>query len=314
MTFGPARPIYTSDQCPLLLHGHVKVGPDGTAYVPTGDCDGHPAMAVSKDNGLTWTVDEVPTGTTQDESDPHLGIGAKGTLYLGYQGGDGQDLGNQGYSSGNARSEGRAWIAVKPAGSNTWRPPVDVGASLGIKNIQFPEVFAGDDNRAAYAFLGTTTAGDDQAADFKGVWHLYVAYTYDGGTTWTTVDATPTDPVQRGCIWLQGGSSEGNCRNLLDFNDITIDKDGRVEVAYADGCTDACVNADPATYDYKKGRPALGVIARQESGLGLYAASDAKLGTAPAVKAKKFSKKVHAKPAQRAGDDGDFRLRVGAQR
>src|SRR4051795_5578424 len=281
VTFGPERETYTVDQCPLLLHGHLKVAPDGTAYLPTADCDGKQALAVTKDNGLTWSVEEVPGSTTQDESDPHLGIGDKGTLYLGWQGGDGKDLGDKGYFS-DARSEGRAWISVKPAGSSTWNPPIDVGASFGIKNIQFPEVFAGDDDRAAYAFLGTTTAGDDQAANFKGAWHLYVAYTYDGGQTWTTVDATPTDPVQRGCMWLQGGSSAGNCRNLLDFNDITIDKLGRVEVAYADGCTGACVTADPATYDYKnKNRPQQGVIARQESGLGLYAAQDSLLSQAP---------------------------------
>jgi len=308
ITFGNAVPIYTADQCPLLLHGHIKVDLHGTAYVPTGDCDGHPAMSESTDNGLTWTVDEVPTGTTQDESDPHLGIGDKGTLYLGYQGGDGQDLGDKGYSSGNARSEGRAWMAVKPAGSTQWRAPIDVGASLGIKNIQFPEVFAGDDNRAAYAFLGTTTAGDDQAADFKGVWHLYVSYTYDGGLNWTTYDATPTDPVQRGCIWLQGGSSAGNCRNLLDFNDITIDNDGRVMVAYADGCTGACVTANPATYDYKnKTRGQLGVIARQESGLGLYAAKDSVMSAAHAVAAKRFSLHVHAPAATRLGDEDAVR-------
>src|SRR3954464_1620070 len=42
MTFGPPRPIYTADQCPLLLHGHVKVDPNGTAYVPTGVIGGHP--------------------------------------------------------------------------------------------------------------------------------------------------------------------------------------------------------------------------------------------------------------------------------
>jgi len=74
-------------------------------------------------------------------------------------------------------------------------------------------VIAGDDTRAAFAFLGTPTAGDDQSASFTGVWHLYVATTYDRGATWTTVDATPTDPVQRGCIWLGGGSND--CRNLL---------------------------------------------------------------------------------------------------
>src|SRR3954468_24842163 len=310
MTFGPTTIPYTVDKCPLLLHGHIKVGPDGTAYLPTADCDGKQSLAESRDNGVTWTVDEVPGSTTQDESDPHLGIGDKGTLYLGWQGGDGRDLGDKGYV-GHARSEGHAWISVKPAGSSAWRPPVDVGAQLGIKNIQFPEVYAGDDNRAAFAFLGTTTAGDDQAADFTGVWHLYVAYTYDGGLNWTTVDATPTDPVQRGCIWLQGGSSK--CRNLLDFNDITMDKQGRVLVAYADGCTDACVNA--TNYNYANAdRPDLGVIARQESGLGLLSKYDPALSTAKAKKPHKFSRKVHAHPATRTGDEESERESASERR
>jgi hypothetical protein len=304
-SFGPERETYTFDQCPLLLHGHIKVDPNGTVYLPTADCDGKQSFAYSKDNGLTWSVEEIPDTTTQDESDPHIGIGDKGTLYYGWQGGDGQDLGDKGYIA-HARSEGHPWISVKPAGSNAWNPPVDVGAQLGIKNIQFPEVFAGDDNRAAFAFLGTKTAGDDQAPDFKGVWDLYVSYTYDGGKTWTTVDATPTDPVQRGCIWLQGGSS--NCRNLLDFNDITTDKQGRVLVAYADGCTDACVNA--ANYDYENAeRTDLGVIARQESGLGLLSAFDTTLARAKPKKPKQFSKKVHARPATRAGEEDEVRER-----
>jgi hypothetical protein len=305
MTFGPEREIYTVNQCPLLLHGHVKVGPDGTAYVPTADCDGRQSLAESRDNGLTWSVEEVPGTTTQDESDPHLGIGDKGTLYLGWQGGDGKDLGDKGYVA-DARSKGKAWISVKPAGSSTWRAPIDVGASLGIQNIQFPEVFAGDDNRAAYAFLGTLTAGDDQAATFPGVWNLYVAFTYDGGLHWTTVKATPGDPVQRGCIWLQGGSSK--CRNLLDFNDITMDRKGRVLVAYADGCTDTCVTA--TNYDVANAdRPALGVIARQESGLGLLKRFDSELGAARAKPSQLFSLHVNAPIATRLGDEAEVRDR-----
>jgi hypothetical protein len=306
VTFGPGQTAYTVDKCPLLLHGHIKVAPDGTAYLPTADCDGRQTLAETRDNGLTWTLDEVPDSTTQEESDPHLGIGSAGTLYLGWQGADGQDLGAKGYAA-DAYSEGHPWISVKPAGSATWRPKVDVGAGLGIKNIQFPEVYAGDDGRAAFAFLGTTTAGDDQDPGFKGTWDLYVAYTYDQGKTWTTVDATPADPVQRGCIWLQGGSSA--CRNLLDFNDITIDKAGRVMVAYADGCTDACVTADPATYDYTATRPDLGVIARQESGLGLYAASDPVMATAAAVRSRRFSDQAHAPKATRKGDEDAVRDR-----
>ena len=158
-------------------------------------------------------------------------------------------------------------MAVSRNRGQTWTNVTNVGASLGINNVQFPAMITGDDDRAAFAFLGTTTAGDDQKAAFAGAWHLYVATTYDGGATWTTVDATPTDPVQRGCIWLAGGSNA--CRNLLDFFDITVGKQGRIYVAYADGCVSTCVSGGTNT------RAAKATIARQTPGTGLFAAYDA---------------------------------------
>jgi hypothetical protein len=137
--------------------------------------------------------------------------------------------------------------------------------------VQFPAVVAGDDDRASFAFLGTTTGGDDQAATFAGAWHLYVATTYDGGASWSTVDATPTDPVQRGCIWLGGGSN--TCRNLLDFIGSEIDSHGQVHVAYADGCTASCPSGGTNTHT------ALATIARQTAGTGLLSAFDPPLAT-----------------------------------
>jgi hypothetical protein len=122
---------------------------------------------------------------------------------------------------------------------------------------------AGDDGRAALAFLGTTTAGDDQAASFAGVWHLYVATTTDGGTSWSLNDVTGSDPVQRGCIWLGGGSNQ--CRNLLDFMDASVTRDGRIVVAFADGCTGACATGGPNTWD------AYATLAVQNSGDLMYA-------------------------------------------
>jgi hypothetical protein len=45
--------------------------------------------------------------------------------------------------------------------------------------------------------------------------------------------------VQRGCFWALGGADI--CRNLLDFIGASVDKGGRIEVAYVDGCPDgAC--------------------------------------------------------------------------
>src|SRR4051812_5986278 len=129
---------------------------------------------------------------------------------------------------------------------------------------------AGDDDRASFAFLGTTTGGNYQdAAGFHGDWHLYIATTIDGGTSWKTVDATPTDPVQRGSI-CTGGTTCGDDRNLLDFMDVSVDAQGRVLVGFADGCTAACAAPGGAqNFD------ALATIARQTEGPRLYAAFDA---------------------------------------
>ena len=274
VTFGPGVPIYTfahvnGVDVPVApgtcggLHGHVRVSPDGTAYVPNESCQdaqgvSRPGVAVSTDNGLTWVVRTIPDAKTNDPgSDPSVAAGKNNTIYFGY-----------------VNSDGHAKIAVSHDRGLHWSKSKDAGTPFSIQNSEFAEVIAGDDNRAAFGFLGTPTSGDTQSADFQGVWHLYVAFTYDGGRTWSTTDATPSDPVQRGCIWNQGGSNP--CRNLLDFNDITVDKFGRVLVGFADGCTGSCVT-DPsqnATNGPVSAQDALATIARQTGGRGLFAAFD----------------------------------------
>ncbi len=121
-----------------------------------------------------------------------------------------------------------------------WEHVQDVGASHGVQNTVFPAVIAGDADRAAFFFLGSTTPGaNGRSTDtaFSGVWYGYIATTYDGGASWVTANATPNDPVQRGVVCTNGTSCPGGTRNLLDFNDLTVDKQGRVLAAYADGCT-----------------------------------------------------------------------------
>ncbi|MFG2054363.1 sialidase family protein [Micromonospora sp. NPDC048930] len=250
LTFGPAVPMYTLLDCGGL-HGHVKVSPkDGTVYVPNKGCGGSQAVAVSEDNGLTWQVRPVPSSLPAD-SDPSVGVAADGTVYFGYQ-----------------NADGHAHVAVSHDHGRTWDSDQDVGAALGVKNVVFPAVVAGDPDRAAFAFLGTTTGGNYQdPQNFTGEWHLYVAVTYDGGVTWSLTDATPQDPVQKGSI-CTGGTTCGTDRNLLDFMDVQIDKQGRVLVGYADGCTGACATGGAQNFD------ALATIARQSGGRTLFAAYD----------------------------------------
>jgi hypothetical protein len=181
--------------CGAGIHGHIRISPDGTMYVPNARCSGHQGMAITTNN-----------------------------LYFGYQDG-----------TNNAHPK----IAISHDGGATWGPSTDVGTSFGIQNTVFSEVIAGDPGRAAFAFVGTSTPGNYQEQTFKGVWYLYVAFTYDGGNRWQVVNASQ-NPLQRGCVDTSGvtGAYPG-CRNMLDFNDITVDKQGRVHVAYTDGCTDS---------------------------------------------------------------------------
>jgi hypothetical protein len=225
LTFGPAVPIYNVTQCGGL-HGHVQVGPDGTVYVPNKNCQGVQGVAVSTNSGTTWTVRPVP-GSASGETDPHLDIGPDNKIYFAF-------------------SAGSTYVATSTNQGQTWSAPINLGAAFGIANSVFPEVVAGDAGRAAVAFLGTPDTGPVYGTDttLDVEWHLYVATTYDGGQTWTTVDATPTDPVQRGAVCTQGTTCSSG-RNLLDFNDITIDDEGRVLVAWADGCVGSCSGGGP---------------------------------------------------------------------
>ena len=249
LTYGPAVPIYTLLDCGGL-HGHIKVGPDGTAYVPNKNCNGAAAVVSSSNNGITWTVHPVP-GSTSGDSDPSVAVASDNTVYFGWHGGNGHPM-----------------VAVSHDHGATWSNVTDVGTALGIQNIAFPAMVAGDGNRAALAFLGTPTGGNAQdTANFTGVWHLYIAHTFDGGATWTLVDATPNDPVQRGSICL-AGTTCGNDRNLLDFIDATVDEQGRVLVGFADGCIGACVTGAVNSFT------AQGTIARQAAGQGVFAAFD----------------------------------------
>ena len=255
LTFGPALPIYNTTVCGGL-HGHVKVASDGTAYVPNKSCNTQQAVAVSSNNGTTWEVRPVP-GSISGTWDPAVAVGAHGTLYFVFANGD-----------------GRAMAATSLDRGRTWSQPVDVGAAFGVRDTAFPAAIAGDDDRAAVAFLGSTTPnsdGDDPAS--PAVWYLYIATTYDRGATWTTVNATPGDPVQRGTVCAGGtlGCNNGS-RNLLDFIDIQVDRRGRPVAAFADGCTGPCVSSPINTQN------ALATVARLKGGKGLFAAFDRPLG------------------------------------
>ena len=293
LVFSPAAaPMFDITQC-AGLHGHLKVSPaDGTVYVPDFACGGsqpfhnggQQAVIVSEDNGITWNVRPIPDSSTSgivqepvtpgtaQTRDPAVAVATDGTVYFAYQ-----------------AANGHSKVAVSHDKGVTWAPSVDVGASVinggPVLNATFVAIVAGDPDRAAVTFMGTETGGNnwdcgtgntcDYGPDFTGVWYLYVATTFDGGATWVTQNITPGDPVQRGGIC--GG---GTCRNLLDFMDARIDKEGRILVGYDDGCVTAgCIAGGPNDFTSKA------AIARQSGGMRMFHANDPVEPTRPGAPA-----------------------------
>ncbi|MEP6810364.1 MAG: PKD domain-containing protein, partial [Chthoniobacterales bacterium] len=256
------------------LHGHLHVAPDGTAWLPVKSCSGLQGGVFSTDMGTTWITFQVPGAISQQQgADPSIAIDADSTIYYSY-------VNNEPVTVGNP-PEGHARVQVghrNPDNTITWTNNFDLGATHGIVNAAHIEAVGGTSGRAAVGFFATDRPGDYQALTFQGKWYLYIATTYNGGANWTVVNATPNDPVQSMTgIWQQGGGAQD--RNLLDFNEVTMDDKGRVLYGYSDGCVTAGCIAGTSPNDFTAHMR----VARQSGGKTLLASYDAMTDTTVAL-------------------------------
>jgi hypothetical protein len=286
------------------LHGHISVSEaTGFAAVPHGGCatsesptalagGSFVGMAFTSDNGATWNSRIMPDAPDGDGFDPDLVFSQEsGWLWLA-------QADDAGIHIALSKDEGSSWetvgsgMAGRGAEPSTWynltatyRDP-KTGHPLVFGS--FPDLEAGDDDRVALAFLGTTDPEAEHPFDDCSeksdaiIWHYYLSQSFDGGATWTT-SRLWEDPVQIGAIWNGGGGDP--CRNLLDFNDMDVDSQGRLHIALADGCTEECADTYFAwangTGEAPKGedsRDSWGVILRQTTGKGLFAQYDVPAG------------------------------------
>ncbi len=271
------------------FHGHWRISRvTGSAFLPVGGCgDVHGLLSadiLGQDGtgglgltGLLFSSRTIPDSHAWDGGfDPSIGIGRDdGWLYYG-------QADHNGARMALSKDEGLTWEPLGGAQATTW---LDVGQfhDPPVVKATFADVQAGDDDRAAFTFLGLEDLDGDGKGDEYGSlyscnepeggenreWHYYSAFTYDAGQTWK-VNKLTDHPVQIGGIWDGGGGNP--CRNLLDFNDMDIDSEGRVYIAYADGCVDNCTEEGNERYSRAPR------LLRQTDGRGLFAARDVILG------------------------------------
>lgn len=223
------------------VNGHPAAAPDGTVYVPLGWFCGEPMVAVSDDNGLSWTVRKLHVGGLGEaEIDPEVAVTADGTAYYFWR----------------ALSDHRMYVVRSTDGFETISRPMLVSPP-DVTSTRFAAMSAGDDGKLAFAYLGTRDVASRAGDAYDDTrWHLFTTFTTDAtaaAPTFVTVQVTPhEDPIQIGYQWESGGGDPA--RNLLDYIDGVVDGEGRFWVALTDGCTDECAYNSTATKAQSRAR------------------------------------------------------------
>ena len=252
------------------LHGAISTAPDGTVYVtPRVET---PTVIVSKDNGFSWSERYMgeDVGTPNPRKNSEVSADTASNAYHVWTGAD------EGIYMSRSMDSGETWEQESIRIS-----PVEVISSV------FPQTDAGDPGRIAITYLGSENGemlnqsdidgnpwdGNAHYAPNNATYHLYITFSLnalDDEPVFHTYRVTD-DPVQVGSICLNSGDCRdigGSNRNLLDFNDLHIDREGRVYVAFADGCTGDCATSENATAaDSRDGRGSVYYLA---SGPSLY--------------------------------------------
>lgn len=242
---GPAFPPTAGEDCNGAL-GHGVADDDGTVYLPKGWC-GQPWLAVSGDEGQTWTRVQVADNGMRVDEDGEVA----------HEAGVAVDSAGNVYYAWVARDR-MPYLAVSTDGGSTWSDPMQVGHP-NLTQASLPALTAGGEGRVALAYVGSTNAPEgpwdtctqplerqcsfDASAYEDASWNGYVSASANvlaGNPTFYTAPANdPDDPLVVGYC---GGS---RCQEVYDFIDVEIGPDGTPWAPFVDGCTEgACEPGD----------------------------------------------------------------------
>jgi hypothetical protein len=241
--------------------GHGVVDDRGWVYLPKGLC-GKPFLAVSRDEGLTWSRLKV--------SDLRMAVmtSQQGAFYE-HEAAVGVDRGHVLYYAWTA-ADRMPYLSVSRDDGATWSAPAMVGLP-GLKEVALLQMAVGAPGHVAFVYMGSPdspggfpaqAACDPSpaqcAADVAGsepagaVPPEYRNVTWGGymGLSADALDATPTvqsvalnatgDPLVRAiCGPIRCGAES-------DFLDVRIGPDGTPWASLVDGCVDECVRSGDA--------------------------------------------------------------------
>ena len=203
----------------------------GNLYFPAGLADGKGLWVFkSADQGKTWSKTAVPMSDADQPLAllPALASDAAGNLYA--------DLAIHRGGSFNV------YLTRSSDQGATWSPYMAMSGPEASGTELFPWVAAGDAGRVAVAWMGVADTVD-KPDDVKGDWFIFMALSEnaDGAqSSWQVSKVSERSNHQGGyctlglgCTLPQPVGTRGN-RNLADFFEIAVDRDGRAIATWPD--------------------------------------------------------------------------------
>ena len=209
----------------LSLFGHVKVSADGTAYIPSANCfdannNADVGGIISTDNGQSLSGYAIPGAPTPaDGFDPSVAT----------------DNANRVYESWSRAGDYQPVVTWSDDHGKSWAPQVDLGADPACTNPLDRRRPSSRPLRATPAVLPSPSSAPPPARKGPGPVHqrlprrlvpVRLRRPMTAAQTWHTDPGIDPNPVQRGEIDAGGTTTSGQ-RNLLDFMDASLTKDGR---------------------------------------------------------------------------------------
>ncbi len=127
-------------------------------------------------------------------------------------------------------------LAVSKDKGETWSRPIRVSRKPGTHTTTFPWLVAGARGRIDIVYYGTSAAGPSpEEVPETSKWKVWMAQSVNALSdrpTFTEVAATPF--MHRGSICTSGTGCDPGTRDLLDFFQVDVDRQGLANIAYTD--------------------------------------------------------------------------------
>ena len=227
LTFLPTANDPTQLAC-SGLNGHGVTDSHGWIYLPYTGCGNAPTLAISKDEGSTWSTVVVAKGAKVNGGDPSVALDAKNNVYYVWN-----------------DAQRRPMLVTSRNGGRTWGKPMDIGAP-GVLRTNLVTLAVGAPGKVAFAYYGTS-ADSDKGAFWNGYLGEGLGVLTGKPLFWTASVNEPAHPLKA------GECGPGRCGRVLDFIDVEIAPDGHPWSTYVDACREVCEATGETSYNDNMG-------------------------------------------------------------